>query len=227
MSKNIIILHGWGHSASLWSGLQSQLQNLGYNVIVPDLPGFGSRINRAVDFGVGDYAGWFVQEFGDLISDEKIVLIGHSLGGRIGIELAQENPLWLEKLILIGTPGIYEPSVKTKIIKKLSFLKQIPVLSKLASGVNTEYEQAKATNLKETYQNVVSHDQKSILCKIQCPTVLVWGSDDVTVPVSVAKKMNQLIFGSKLTLIPHSGHSPHLDNPNLLYGILRKCLENQ
>jgi pimeloyl-ACP methyl ester carboxylesterase len=225
MSKTIIILHGWGHSASLWLNFQSQLNNLGYNVIVEDLPGFGSRVNEAFEYGVGDYANWFTKEFDNFISKDKITLIGHSLGGRIGIELAQHNPAWLEQMILIGTPGIYEPNTKTKLIKKLSFLKQIPGLSRLASGVNSEYELAKVSNLKETYQNVVSHDQKNILPIIKVPTTLIWGSQDTTVPVSVAKQMNQLIAGSELILIPNSGHSPHLDNPNLLYGILKKVLE--
>jgi pimeloyl-ACP methyl ester carboxylesterase len=225
MSKNIIILHGWGHSASLWYNLQSQLSNLGYNVIVEDLPGFGSRVNQAVDYGIGDYANWFAKEFDTTVSKEKITLIGHSLGGRIGLELAQHNPSWLEQLILIGTPGIYEPNAKTKLIKKLSFLKQIPGLSRLSSGINTEYELAKSTNLKETYQNVVSHDQKDILSKIKIPTTLIWGSHDTVVPVSIANEMNHLILGSKLIFIPNSGHSPHLDNPNLLYGILKKVLD--
>jgi pimeloyl-ACP methyl ester carboxylesterase len=225
MSKNIIILHGWGHNASMWANLQSQLANLGHRVIVEDLPGFGKRANQAVDFGVGDYANWFLKEYDSLISNEKITLIGHSLGGRIGIELAQHNPTCLEELILIGTPGIYEPNTKTKLIKKFSFLKQIPGLSRLAFGVNSEYELAKVSNLKETYQNVVSHDQKNILPIIKVPTTLIWGSQDTTVPVSVANQMNQLIVGSELILIPNSGHSPHLDNPNLLYGILKKVLE--
>jgi 2-hydroxy-6-oxonona-2,4-dienedioate hydrolase len=225
MSKNIIILHGWGHSASLWLNFQSQLNNLGYNVIVEDLPGFGSRVNEAFEYGVGDYANWFTKEFDSLISEQKITIIGHSLGGRIGIELAQHNPAWLEQLILIGTPGIYEPNAKTKLIKKLSFLKQIPGLSKLAFSVNSEYELAKTANLKETYQNVVSHNQKNILHKITIPTTLIWGSQDTTVPVGIANQIKQLIVGSKLILIPNSGHSPHLNNPNLLYGILKKVLE--
>jgi pimeloyl-ACP methyl ester carboxylesterase len=225
MSRTIIILHGWGHNAAMWANLQSQLTNLGHRVIVEDLPGFGKRVNQALDFGVGDYADWFLKEFDSVISTDKITLIGHSLGGRIGIELAQHNPSWLDELILIGTPGIYEPNAKTKFIKNLSFLKQIPGLSKLASGVNSEYELAKVTNLKETYQKVVSHNQKYILPNINIPTTLIWGSQDLAVPVGIANEMNSLIVGSKLILIPNSGHSPHLDNPNLLFGILKKILD--
>jgi pimeloyl-ACP methyl ester carboxylesterase len=219
----IIILHGWGHNATLWSGISSKLKNSGYQVIIEDLPGFGSRINQAIDFKIPDYANWFSTTF-EKYFDRDIILIGHSLGGRIAIELAKDNPKWLSKLILIGTPGIYEPDLKTRTIKKLSFLKQIPMLRSLASTVNSEYELAKLTNLKGTYQSVVSYNQKDILHLIKVPTLLIWGKQDFVVPIAIAKKMNNLILVSKLEVISNCGHSPQIDNPNLLFGVIKRFL---
>ena len=223
--QTIIILHGWGHSADLWQNMKKKLENAGFEVIADDLPGFGSMAGKAIDFGIKDYANWFENQYKEIITNEKIILIGHSLGGRIAIELAQNNPKWLEKLILIGTPGIYQPTPKTKLLKNLSFLKNLPLFGLLASSFNPEYESAKLSNLKETYQNVVGYDQKSILYTIHSSTFLIWGEKDFVVPISIALEMNKLILDSKLKLIPNSGHSPHLDSPDLLFGILNNYLK--
>jgi pimeloyl-ACP methyl ester carboxylesterase len=214
IKQTIIILHGWGHNAGLWNGFKSKLQNSGYNVLVEDLPGFGSRDGQAIDFDIPKYSNWFYDHFKNTLEQGKVILIGHSLGGRIGIELVQNNPDWLDKLILIGTPGIYEPSTK------------LPLLKSLASSLNPEYESAKLNNLRETYQTVVSYNQKDILHLIQKPTLLIWGKDDFTVPIIIAEQMHKLIANSDLKLIPNSGHSPQLDNPDLLFGVVRNWLEN-
>jgi pimeloyl-ACP methyl ester carboxylesterase len=222
--QTIIILHGWGHNAGLWQGFKSKLENVGYKVLIEDLPGFGSRTGQAVDIDVPKYACWFKSNFKEVLEQGNVILIGHSLGGRIGIELAQNNPAWLDKLILIGTPGIYEPSTKVSLIKKLGFLKKLPFINSLAYNLNPEYESAKLNNLRETYQNVVSNNQKDILHLISKPTLLIWGQNDLTVPVSIAEQMHKLILNSDLKLIPNSGHSPHLDNPDLLFGIIKSWI---
>jgi pimeloyl-ACP methyl ester carboxylesterase len=223
--KNIIILHGWGQNAILWQNIKTKFDNSDCNIIVEDLPGFGSRANQAIDFDIPKYAQWFEKHFSNILENQKIILIGHSLGGRIGIELAQNNPQWLEKIILIGTPGIYEPSTKIKFIKKLGFLKKLTLLSLISTNLNPEYESAKLNNLKETYQNIVNCDQKNILHLIQKPTLLIWGNEDKTVPISIAEQMNKLIPASKLKIMPNSGHSPQLDNPDLIFGIIKNFLD--
>lgn len=219
--QTIIILHGWGHSAGLWQSMKSKLEQAGYSIIVEDLPGFGTRAGQAVDFDIPKYAQWFENHYKNVLKSDKIILVGHSLGGRIAIELAQTNPTWLTKLILIGTPGIYEPNLKIRLIKKLSFLKNIPLINNIASNLNPEYKSAKASNLRQTYQNVVGYNQKDILHLIKKPTLLIWGKDDLTVPVAIAEQMQKLILTSQLKLIPSSGHSPHLDSPDLLFGVIK------
>jgi 2-hydroxy-6-oxonona-2,4-dienedioate hydrolase len=222
--QTIIILHGWGHSAGPWQSMKAKLESIGFDVIIEDLPGFGTRRGKAVDFDIKKYAKWFETQFKDILKKDKVILIGHSLGGRIGLELAQHSPDWLDKLILIGTPGIYQPNIKTVLIKKLNFLKKLPFVNLLTSNLNPEYESAKLNNLRETYQNVVANNQKSILHLIQKPTLLIWGKDDLTVPISIAEQMRKLIPNSGLKLILNSGHSPHLDNPDLLFGLIQKWI---
>jgi pimeloyl-ACP methyl ester carboxylesterase len=222
----IIILHGWGHSSSLWRHIVNKLEQIGLEVVCDDLPGFGAKIDQAIDFDINQYASWFVAHYGEIIKTRKVILIGHSLGGRIAIELAQNNPLWLIQLILIGTPAIYQPSNKTKIFKTLSFLKSVPGISNLVSSINPEYEAAKKNNLKETYQNVVEHDQKNVINKIKTPTLLIWGDQDFVVPISIANQIQKSIKDSKLKILAGQGHNPHIDNPNLLFGTIRNYLKS-
>ena len=52
----ILILHGWGSSSDSWIEVQKNLVQYGYNVVVPDLPGFGKTTPPAEVWGVEDYA---------------------------------------------------------------------------------------------------------------------------------------------------------------------------
>jgi len=78
---NIVVLHGWGHNKHYWKALKRPLGRLG-KVYIPDLPGFGSEPLINENWGVPDYAKW-VEGYVSKKKLKRVVLIGHSFGGRI------------------------------------------------------------------------------------------------------------------------------------------------
>ncbi|HZK78509.1 MAG TPA: alpha/beta fold hydrolase, partial [Gemmatimonadaceae bacterium] len=56
------------------------------------------------------------------------------------------------------------------------------------------------------------YDWTSIIRTIRVPTLVVHGEDDL-LDVSVASRINELIPGSELSLIPHAGHMPFWEAP--------------
>lgn len=219
----LLLLHGWGQSVHTWDQLQAQLSTLPkWKIVAWDLPGFGKEPLVSREWGVIDYAQWVVQK----IETEKlrdVVILGHSLGGRIASFIASQHPTWLNGVVLYAAPSLYRPTLKTKVlIKAAKVLKAIGV--KKARHGNTELHEADANGLGQIFRNLVGFDQTAWLPKINVPTLLIWGSADDTVPLAIAQEMHQLIPESQLVVLDGLGHNAHLENPNLFYGTVAPFL---
>jgi pimeloyl-ACP methyl ester carboxylesterase len=112
----ILVLHGWGGSSDSWVEVQQILANRGYQVIVPDFPGFGKSLTPLRPWDLTDYTNWLM-DFINYQKLEKFYLLAHSFGGRIAIKFAIRYPEKIKSLILCDSAGIRpKPGLKTKII---------------------------------------------------------------------------------------------------------------
>jgi pimeloyl-ACP methyl ester carboxylesterase len=88
---DVLALHGWGGSiASFWPVAEG-LSARGLRVYVLDLPGFGETALPPAVWGVPEYAR-FVLDFLDALGLQRVHLLGHSFGGRIGLILGRITP---------------------------------------------------------------------------------------------------------------------------------------
>ena len=62
---------------------------------------------------------------------------------------------------------------------------------------------------------------------IECPTLIVWGSKDILVPIGDAKEFDRLVPDSRLTVYDDTGHMPQLERPRRFNGDLRAFLGEQ
>lgn len=222
----ILILHGWNLSALKFVPLQDELRKRGYNSICIDLPGFGSTDKPKNPLYLSDYVKYVI-DFLQRQQIKKVVLIGHSFGGRIGIKLASENPQLLRALILTGTPGITPvPRSQVVIFIFLSKLGKIifslPLLSLFQKNARKLiYRLAKASDfyntdqeMRETFKNIVKENLTPYLPKINIPTLLLWGSEDKLVPVKIAEKMKEMIYASRLVIIKNARHGLPWTHPD-------------
>ncbi|MET0134039.1 MAG: alpha/beta hydrolase, partial [Kibdelosporangium sp.] len=80
----VLLLHGLGATGDVWHGVQEQLADVPCRWITPDLPGHG-RSAPLEHYTFGHMAA----ALSDLIVDEEhVVVLGHSLGGVLGLTLA-------------------------------------------------------------------------------------------------------------------------------------------
>jgi pimeloyl-ACP methyl ester carboxylesterase len=56
-------------------------------------------------------------------------------------------------------------------------------------------------------------DSRPTLAFIRCPTLVLTGDEDNTIPNSLSTEMANGIPGAKLTVIPHCGHLPQVEQP--------------
>jgi len=220
--KDFIMLHGWKQDVSTFHKVAEELKKH-FTLWLIDLPGFGRSENPKKDFRVSDYAD-IVAEFIKFNKIEKPVLLGHSVGGRIGIVLASKYPEVLSKLILEDSAGIQPKRDLAKFImypfvKAFKYL--IPNLFNLKTKIrhkfyrNLESDYLTAGALKGTLTNILREDLISELSNVKTPTLIVWGSDDPNLESSPenARIMYKKIPFSKLEFIEGAGHFPHLTHP--------------
>ena len=65
------------------------------------------------------------------------------------------------------------------------------------------------------------------LPKISCPALIVWGAHDTLVPVKDAKRMEELIPGSRRVVFERTGHVAMLERPERFNRLLREFLDEQ
>ena len=224
-------------SASSFESLQKEFTARGYKTYCMDLPGFGSSKPPDRSLTLSDYV-IFIEDYLKEKKLDKIILIGHSFGGRIGIKLAVSNPKKLSALILTGAPGINPvPRIKTLFFLTMAKIGNIifspPFLSIVRNMARKFlYRAARASDfyhthagMRETFKNVIKEDLKPYRSKINIPVLLLWGREDKIVPVGIAQKMNKLIKRSKLVIIPCARHGLPWTHPDLFVENTEKFLK--
>ena len=106
----MVLLHG---SASSLEGFErvAELLSASYDVIRPDLPGFGRTGPRPDrDYRVRTYAGT-VARFMTALDVPHFAVVGNSLGGNIAWNLALDAPERVDTLVLINATGYPEKSL--------------------------------------------------------------------------------------------------------------------
>lgn len=178
---------------------------------------------------------------GDLISDNRqetkgMVLIGHSFGGRIAIKLAAEYPEKISALVLTGAAGIRHPlTIRQKILfvaaKTGKVIFSLPIMNyffkaaeKILYKIAGEKDYFKARGvMKEVFKKVTSEDLTPYLEKISAyggsagggkvPTLLIWGKEDRSTPLSDGKLMNSKIKDSRLEILDGVNHRAPYQKP--------------
>lgn len=222
----ILLLHGWIRAASAniyYANTITAFEKKGYMVVAPDMPGFGVSKMPTRPLTLGDYAD-FIHEYMGTNHLHPDMLVGHSFGGRVIIEYLSRFPFHGKAVVMTGTPG-YPPVRKAKMVASLIIAKvgnavfSLPLLSKFSGtirgwfyyvvGARDFYRASGA--MRQTFKNIVTDQLDGKMKKMHIPTLLLWGSADEIVPVSVAGNMQKAIPGSTLSVIPSFGHGVIID----------------
>lgn len=231
----ILILHGWGSCAKNWQQVKELLENKGYRVLVPDLPGFGQNPPPAIAWNIDNYVEWvkdFAEKnnFGRLSGEqaEPFFLLGHSFGGSVAAKYSLRYPEKIEKLFLASSAGIRKKTAKKEFFKKISpFFRSFSLSKRIFYRffVKSDYQYTSGV-MRETYLNVINEDISGLFSQIKVPTVIIWGEKDDITPISDAYFMNKEIKNSTLEVLPGVGHRIRLEAPEILVEKILTFLNN-
>ena len=78
--------------------------------------------------------------------------------------------------------------------------------------------------MRAILSKVVNEDLKSVMPRIACPTLLIWGANDTATPLADAKIMEKLIPDAGLVSFDGVGHYSFLENPYQFAAVLKSFL---
>lgn len=210
--KTLYIIHGWTYTVEPWNRT-IKILNDKYQIKVEMLhvPGLTDPSKKV--WTIDEYVKW-----ADSLLPEDAIVLGHSNGGRILLNLLSRQPDRVSHLILLDAAGVYEPSKKRDILRKLSQilapLRRVKILRKIIHKMIGAGDYDKAPeNMKKTLTNMLDSDRNLDISKVKVKTDILWGEMDKITPPRQAKKMRQLIKKSRLKLFPNWTHAPYIVDP--------------
>jgi len=155
----LIFVHGWLCSHKVW---QSQIDHFSknYKVAWLDLAGHGDSETSRQKFTMPAFAG-DVKSVYDKVGGQKVILIGHSMGGAIVIETAK---LLGEKVIgLVAVDSFYTALATVPEKVKLAYIKSLKkdYVNTLKKDVNSMFtKNADPDLIDSTYKNMLAPDHR-------------------------------------------------------------------
>lgn len=219
----LYIIHGWTYTVAPWETTLALLQKQGVEVEMLHVPGLTAPSRKI--WTIEDYVKW-----ADRKLPKDAVVLGHSNGGRILLNLSNQKPDRLKHLILLDSAGVYEADKKRdtarSISKKLSFLKKVPGVEKVWHKLigASDYDRA-PENMKKTLSNMLESDKKLDLTKVTVPTSILWGKADAVTPPRQAETMHAQIPHNTLEMFDDWTHAPYISHPQELAKAIYKTLQ--
>jgi pimeloyl-ACP methyl ester carboxylesterase len=202
--KTILLFHGKNFSGYYWKDLVPLLVKKGYRVIAPDLPGWGHSGKPDLHYSFHMLSA-VNKSLLDSLKINKVIVLGHSMGGMLAIRFTLLYPELTEKLVLENPIGLED----YRTFVPYQSLEQLYAKEKSASYESykkyqqtyypvwkTEYEQYVAAQVEAlsdpafdniarvnavTYQMIYEQPVIYELNRIKVPVLLIIGQADRTV----------------------------------------------
>ncbi len=169
-----------------------------------DMPGFGTSPALTDSAGSLGYAGFVAKAISQVVSDMpdpdkvRVIVIGHSFGGRVALALTDLDltEFQLAGLLISGVPLLRDPDVvrKPKMGFRIArFMSRFGLISNARmESLRTRYGSSDYRNavgvMREVLIKLVNEDYRELLANLRIPVSLFWGIDDQAAPLRVAER---------------------------------------
>jgi pimeloyl-ACP methyl ester carboxylesterase len=156
---------------------------------------------------------------------DKMMIMGNSLGGHVGILYTLANPDKVSKLVLTGSSGLFENTMGGSyprrgsydyIRERVAYTFYDPTVAskELVDEVfETTRSIPKCMRIVAIAKSAQRNNLALELANIKVPTLLVWGLNDTITPPMVGHDFNRLIPNSELKFIDKCCHAPMMEHP--------------
>jgi pimeloyl-ACP methyl ester carboxylesterase len=228
----LLLVHGLGGAASNWIELAPLLVRR-HRLLVPDLPGHGGSSALPAVSGLDPFADR-VAGVAEREGMLPAPVVGHSLGGMIVLRLALRRPADVQAVVLAGAAGLSIGNVVGRQLLSVfttvrpgrlaaryrGWVNRSPLLRRLVFGFVSVADpvalteeavegflgaQLLHTDVDSAWQALRIDDPRQELESVRCPVLVLWGSEDVQLPLDDAFEYTRRLR-ARLRVIPGCGH---------------------
>jgi 3-oxoadipate enol-lactonase len=242
----VLLLHAFPLNSAQWEGQVEALSDRA-RFIAPDLMGFGGS-DAPEDEGsysmdsYADDAAALLDELGL----DKVVLAGLSMGGYIAFAFLRRHGGRVSALVLADTKAEADPP--EGIEKRTNQQAQVRsegtagLIEGLTGALLGEPTREKKPDVVDNVKKLMDNppagfvgaleamkgrpDSTGDLASISVPTLIIVGENDGVTPPDASRKLHEHIGGSKLVVIPESGHLSNLEAPEAFNGAFGEFLNS-
>ena len=237
----LIFLHGSGQSHLSWVLQTRFFAYEAFNVIAPDFPGHGLSEGAPLA-SIEEMADWIIALM-DRLDIEKAVVVGHSQGGLVALELASRYPARIDKLVLIATAlaiPVNDYLVSASKDKQPAAIKMMTGWGHGSSAHFYDNTQPGFSHLGFGRALMAGNDTTSLhadlgACNaydggpdaagaIHQPCLVILAGSDKMTPIKKGRELAQAIEGSQLVEIAGAGHMLPSERPDEVNSALASFL---
>lgn len=236
----IVLIHGFASSTLVWSKVFLEIAAAGFHVIVPDLLGYGySAKPRDFDYTIAAQAKMMTGLL-DRLGLGRVIVVGSSYGGAVAANVALDHSERVEKLVLVGAVINNEPTRYTLMrlfgspligdlvsplllgSRRLLRRRMKRVYDRHAWVLDERRVESRHLPLRAsaTHRAIIRTVRRWNAARVEQdahlisqPTLLLWGDNDLEVPLSHGEKLLAAVAGSRLIVFRSCGHLPHEEVP--------------
>lgn len=201
----VLAMHGWRRTHTDLLGVFGDRPGISI-----DLPGFGASPVPDGPWGSPEYATALLPLLDGLVAPR--VLVGHSFGGRIAVQLAAMAPERVGRLVLTGVPlvrgPVRPPSLGYRLLRAATARGLVPATyleeRKQRSG-SADYQAATGV-MRDVFVKAVNESYDDVVRRVECPVEMIYGENDTETPATRNKAAQALFRQARLRIVPGSGH---------------------
>ncbi|AGA89914.1 putative hydrolase or acyltransferase of alpha/beta superfamily [Thioflavicoccus mobilis 8321] len=233
----VVLLHGLFAQKEQWHELACALSAAGFEVLAPDLPGFGGSEGFAItDYDFARQVA-LLDDLADALGFVRFDLAGNSMGGAIAALYAVRHPERVGRLAFIGAPlgwvdwgpdlrqaileGVnpFIPVDRVQLVRemRLLFVRPPALPATVGERLIEDYRvhldhYRRVWDIVGLFGRVLADGTVDALAGTG-PVLILWGEGDAIYPVAGAASLHARLPQSRLVVLPEAGHLPMLERP--------------
>jgi pimeloyl-ACP methyl ester carboxylesterase len=236
----LIMLHGFFFDTYMWNKNIDVLAER-FKVYAIDLWGFGYSTREPMDYGYPLYTQQLLK-FMDALNLPRASLIGQSMGGGTIINFTVSNRDRVNKIVLVDVAGMpnqlpimgrisnlpklgeFMYNLNNNFIRKMTlgntFLHNKQIITEEYFENATRFHKIKGTTevmlyitRKQFFDTLIEEIMSLGLMNV--PTLIVWGKEEKSIPLSLGEELHRILKGSRLEILDQAGHCAHDDQSDL------------
>lgn len=242
-ARQCVLIHGFGDGLHVWPEFAERLAG-DCQVLAADLRGHGqSQWDPAARYNVATYAD-DIRAAMNAFPADRIVLVGHSMGGEVALRIAAAAGPAIAGLVLVDCSLRLDPEASEHIVAEFrrescnyvgvaDYAKHLEASRPMTSPAILQRLARDSMSLQPDGSFRLSRDPALADCSavrdsdetswdqlrsVRCPTLILRGARSSVLSKSLADRMRDRIAGASLQTIAMAGHNIMLDNPDGFYG---------